>query len=339
VFAVRDRIGAVCSKSDRNARDPIHSSFEIALPKALLRFRASSANRSILKSHRTTARGFLVLLLAGVFTGTADAASVPAVTAFPVVGNVRYIDDFGDPRPQGPHEGNDIMSIRHQPAVAFEAGTVEKWAHPNQAVPSCMLVLHGDSGMEYWYIHLNNDLGATNDNDAGCSMAYAPGLRNGQHVRRGQLVGFVGDSGDANGIQPHLHFEVHRPSGTAIDPYTYLNKAKRLLYPRPAAADPISLAFRKATVVETGTDTLTISTKRIRVSTWEADYARSRQVVLSVAPTATFECVTSTGRSAVTLSSLRAGMVVGISTTQFTPSWTTQRAAAGVLSLEHLAFR
>jgi hypothetical protein len=50
-----------------------------------------------LKSHRTTARATLILLLLGVFAGTAQAASVPAVTAFPVVGNVSYIDDFGDP--------------------------------------------------------------------------------------------------------------------------------------------------------------------------------------------------------------------------------------------------
>jgi hypothetical protein len=339
VLAARDGVGTDCSKSDRNARDPNDSRSEVALPKALLRFRPSRANRSMLKSHRTTARGLLVLLLAGVFAGTAHAASVPAVTAFPVVGNVNYIDDFGAPRPGGTHMGNDIMSIRHQPAVAFEGGTVEKWAHPNQAVPSCMLVLHGGSGMEYWYIHLNNDLGSTNDNDAGCSKAYAPGLRNGQHVRRGQLVGFVGDSGDANGIQPHLHFEIHRPSGTAIDPYTYLNKAKRLLYPRPASTDPISLAFRKATIVNKGTDTLTVRTKRIRVSTWKAAYARSRQVVISVAPTATFERVTSTGRSALTLSALRTGMVVWIGTAQFTPSWTTQRAPAGVLSLERLTLR
>jgi hypothetical protein len=291
------------------------------------------------RSRRTTARGILILLLAGVFSGTAHAASVPVLTAFPVVGNVHYIDDFGAPRPGGTHKGNDIMSIRHQPAVAFEAGTVERWAHPNQAVPSCMLVLHGKSGMEYWYIHLNNDRGSTNDNDAGCSKAYAPGLRNGQHVRRGQLVGFVGDSGDANGIQPHLHFEIHRPSGRAIDPYTYLNKAKRLLYPRPATADPIGLAFRKATVVKTGVDTLTVQTRRIRVSKWSWSFARSRKVILSVPPEALFERVSSTGRSALTLSRLRSGMEIWLATTQFEPSWVTQRATAGVLALQHLTLR
>ena len=291
------------------------------------------------RSHRTTARTLVTLLVAGVFAGTAQAASVPALTAFPVVGNVHFIDDFGAPRPGGTHKGNDIMSIRHQPAVAFEAGRVEKWAHPNEAVPSCMLVLHGASGMEYWYIHLNNDLGSTNDNDGGCRKAYAPGLRSGQRVRAGQLVGYMGDSGDANGIQPHLHFEIHRPSGRAIDPYAYLKRAKRLLYPRPAGADPITLALRKATVVDRGAGALTVRTRRIRVSRWSWSYARRRRVALSVPPEAVFERVTSTGRSALTLSALRSGMVIWVGTTQFTPSWVTQRARVGVLSADHITLR
>ena len=71
-----------------------------------------------------------------------------------------------------------------------------------------------------------------NDNDAGCRKAYAPGLRYHDRVNRGELVGFVGDSGDANGIQPHLHFEVHKPSGRPIDPFQYLNKAPHLLFGR-----------------------------------------------------------------------------------------------------------
>jgi Peptidase family M23 len=275
-------------------------------------------------------RGALVLCLAGVFAGTAQAASVPAVTAFPVVGNVSFIDDFGAPRPGGTHQGIDIMSIRHQPAVAFEAGRVEKW--PGSGC--CMLVLNGGSGMVYWYIHLNNDLGPTNDNLGGCKngVAYAPGLRNGQWVRRGQLVGFVGDSGDANGIQPHLHFEIHTPGGRRLNPYTYLKEAKRLLYPRPAARDPISLTLKKATVISTGDGTLRIRTKRIRVSSWSWSYARSRRVLLTVPAEAVLERVTSTGRTALTLSALRAGMIVRVATAEFVPSWATQRATAGVLS-------
>jgi Peptidase family M23 len=274
----------------------------------------------------------------GIFAGTAQAAgSVPAITAFPVVGNVTYIDDFGAPRPGGSHQGNDIMSVRHQPAIAFEAG----WVHKMPGSGGCMLELQGNSGMVYWYIHLNNDLGPTNDNKAGCSKAYAPGLKEGQHVRRGQLVGFVGDSGDANGIQPHLHFEVHKPSGQRLNPFTYLNKAKHLLYPRPATADQVSLSLNKAKVLSTDPDagTLTVRTKRIRVLPSQAGYPFARNVVLSVPTDAKLERVTSTGRWALTLSDLRAGMILWVGTKEFVPSWKTQRAAAGVLAAGAVTLR
>jgi Peptidase family M23 len=294
------------------------------------------------RSHRTTARGILFLLFMGVFAGTAQAAaSVPAITAFPVVGNVHYTNDFGDPRPQGPHEGNDIMSVRHQPAVAFERGTVEK--HVGSSLGTCMLYLHGDSGMTYVYIHLNNDLTMQNDNDGGCrnGVSWAPGLKNGQTVRRGQLVGFVGDSGDADGIQPHLHFEVRKPGGRAINPFTYLNKAKHLLYPRPAATDPVSLILNKAKVLsaDPAAATLTVTTKRIRVLPSQAGYPFARNLVLSVPTDATLERVTSTGRSALTLSALRAGMILWIGTKEFVPSWKTQRAAPGVLAAGAVTLR
>jgi Peptidase family M23 len=282
-------------------------------------------------------RGTLgILLLLGVFAGSAQAAAVPAVTAFPVVGNVSYTDDFGAPRAQGRHEGNDIMAIRHQPAVAFERGRVEK--HVGSSMGTCMLYLRGASGMTYVYIHLNNDLTMKNDNRGGCrnGVSWAPGLRTGQTVRRGQLVGFVGDSGDADGGMPHLHFEVRTPSGRAINPFTYLNKAKRLLYPGPAATDPIRLILRRARVVSVGAETLTVQTRRIRVSSQSASYARRRQVVLALPAEAIVERITSTGRVAADLAGVSAGTVLRVSTSSFAPSWATQRAAAGVLSVGHV---
>jgi hypothetical protein len=275
----------------------------------------------------------------GVFAGTAQAASVPALTAFPVVGNVSYTDDFGAPRPQGRHEGNDIMAIRHQPAVAFERGRVEK--HVGSSMGTCMLYLHGVSGMTYVYIHLNNDLTMQNDNRGGCrnGVSWAPGLTNGQTVRRGQLVGYVGDSGDADGGMPHLHFEVRTPSGRAIDPLTYLNKAKRLLYPRPAAADPIWLILRRTKVVSVGAGTLTVETRRVQVSSQSAGYALRRRVVLAVAPEAVIDLVTSAGRIAANLASVSPGTVIRVGTFSFAPSWATQRAAAGVLSAGHVTIQ
>jgi hypothetical protein len=50
-------------------------------------------------------------------------------------------------------------------------------------------------------------------------------------VQAGQPVGFVGDSGDANGIHPHLHFEVHPNDGPPVDPYPFLKRAVHLLVP------------------------------------------------------------------------------------------------------------
>jgi hypothetical protein len=270
--------------------------------------------------------------LVGVFAGTANAATVPTVVAFPVVGNVTFINDFGAPRPQGPHEGIDIMANRHQPAIAFELGKVEK--HYRSLAGNCMLYLHGASGMTYVYIHLNNDLTASNDNSGGCrnGVAYAPGLATGQTVRRGQLVGYVGDSGDANGGQPHLHFEVRTPTGRAINPYQYLLGATRLLYPRPASLDPISLVFRKAKVAAVGDGTLTLVTRRLRVSSQATSYLYQRNVVLAVPGTATFQRSTSTGIAAASLSDAKVGMIVRLTTAMFAPSWTTQKAGPGILS-------
>ena len=282
-------------------------------------------------SHRTTARGLLFLLLVGVFAGTAQAATVPAVIAFPVVGNVTFTDDFGAPRPQGPHQGIDIMSLRHQPAIAFETGKVEK--HFRTLAGNCMLYLHGASGMTYVYIHLNNDLTASNDNSGGCrnGVAYAPGLVTGQSVRRGQLVGYVGDSGDADGGQPHLHFEVRRPSGAAIDPYQYLRRATHLLYPRPAAADPVSLTFKKATLLEIGDTTIRIRTYREILFPYKWSYPFQRSVVLTLAPDVVVEKRTADGPVPTTLTAGSVGKLLRVWTQAFVPSWTTQRAPAGTL--------
>ncbi len=162
---------------------------------------------------------------------------------FPVVGTVTYTDDFGDPRAGGPHQGIDIMAARRSPAVAAEAGTVELWTTSVQA--GCMLYLHGTSGTTYLYIHLNNDLTTHNDNRGKCvaGTAYAPGLKSGKHVAAGELIGFVGDSGDANGIHPHLHFEVHPDDGAAVDPYPFLQKAQPLLfYAKRGTTVSVSLA-------------------------------------------------------------------------------------------------
>jgi hypothetical protein len=183
-----------------------------------------------MRRHRTTARGALLLLLLLGFAGVAGARGKPKRIVFPVLGSAHYIDDFGAPRAGGPHQGIDIMAVKKSLALAAEAGTIEFWTSSPTA--GCMLYLHGASGTTYYYIHLNNDRTMRNDNRGRCvpGTAYARGLRNGSRVVAGQPVGFVGDSGDADGIHAHLHFEVHPGGGRAVDPYRYLKAAQHLLF-------------------------------------------------------------------------------------------------------------
>ena len=206
-----------------------------------------------------------MLALALVVAGAAAAqpgGKVPQLV-FPVVGPAAYTDDFGQPRGTGVHHGIDILAPRKAIAVAVEPGTITFWT--TSASAGCMLYLHGASGTTYQYIHLNNDLGDGNDNKGSCvaGTAYAPGLKDGAQVAAGEPVGFVGDSGDANGIHPHLHFEVHPNDGAAVDPFSYLNHAQRLLFgAEPGSTVTLSLA---GAVVDSAADSLTIHVKQLKV--------------------------------------------------------------------------
>jgi murein DD-endopeptidase MepM/ murein hydrolase activator NlpD len=183
-------------------------------------------------SPRTTLAVVIAALLAAVpafAAGTRGApGNPPARIVFPVIGAAVFSDDFGARRSQGGHEGNDILAARHAPAVAAEAGEVRFWTTSAQA--GCMLYLYGVSGTTYLYIHLNNDRGPGNDNRGTCvaGTSYAPGLKDGDTVAAGQLIGFVGDSGDADGLHPHLHFELHPHDGAAVSPFRWLRKAEHL---------------------------------------------------------------------------------------------------------------
>ena len=204
------------------------------------------------RRHRTTARGILLVTAAvGVVAATAGAAPAVPRLIFPVVGPVTYTDDFGAARGQGRHQGNDILAPKRALAVAAEAGRVKLWT---SGAGGCMLYLYGASGTTYMYIHLNNDLTRANDNRGKCvpGVAYARGLKTGAAVAAGQTVGYVGDSGDANGIHPHLHFEVHPGNKAAVSPYRYLQQARRLLFSAPLGS-PFALTLTGTVAAATAT--------------------------------------------------------------------------------------
>ena len=197
----------------------------------------------------------LFLCCAFILAAPASGASPKPVPTllFPVAGPTTYQDDFGDARSEGPpHPGNDLLAKKKTPVIAVESGKIEFWT--TSATAGCMLYLYGASGTMYEYIHLNNDLTMKNDNRGKCvaGTAYAKGLKNGAHVTAGQQIGYVGDSGDANGIHPHLHFEVHPNGGAAVDPYPYLQKAQHLLF-FAKVGTPFTLALTGTVVSATDT--------------------------------------------------------------------------------------
>jgi hypothetical protein len=247
-----------------------------------------------MRRHRTGARGVLLLSLllglagaAAAATPPKKAASVPALI-FPVAGATTYTDDFGQPRAGGVHQGNDLMAKKKTPVVAVEAGKVTFWT--TSASAGCMLYLYGASGTMYEYIHLNNDLTMANDNRGKCvpGVSYAKGLKNGSKVSAGQMVGYVGDSGDANGIASHLHFEVHPGGGAAVSPYAYLQSARQLLF-FAKTGTPFTLALT-GTVVTTTDSTLTIALSTLQSFPMNARPAKlTRQLVIAVPVTATVQ--------------------------------------------------
>ena len=153
------------------------------------------------------------LVLATTLSAPAAAHAAAAAMLFPVVGGASYVDDYGDARPQGRHQGNDLMAPKHTPVIAVADGVV-RLQHSGRG--GYMLYLR-NSSHEWLYIHLNNDVRG-NDGRGGPKTAYARGLRSGMRVRAGQEIAYVGNSGDAEGGPAHLHFEEHTRRRPAARP-------------------------------------------------------------------------------------------------------------------------
>jgi murein DD-endopeptidase MepM/ murein hydrolase activator NlpD len=140
----------------------------------------------------------------------------PAGLAIPVVG-VRadqLQDTFDDARSAGRrHDAIDIMAAEGTPVIAAADGTIEKLFNSARG-GTTLYERSPDGNWVYYYAHLS---------------AYAPGLAEGQQVKRGQVIARVGHTGDASAAGPHLHFAINRMApgerwwnGTAINPYPLL---------------------------------------------------------------------------------------------------------------------
>ena len=117
---------------------------------------------------------------------------------FPIFGTASFGDSFGTPRPDVPggwHHGEDIFAAAGTPLLAVADGIVYSvgWNH----IGGYRLWLRDGQGNEFYYAHLS---------------AYSPLAVEGRSVKAGDVIGFVGNTGDADGGAPHLHFEIHPAS-------------------------------------------------------------------------------------------------------------------------------
>lgn len=166
-------------------------------------------------------------------SAVARAAVPPAATrdsiAFPVLGPMWFGNSWGDCRGitcERRHVGTDIIGVRMQPIRAAVDGTIES-AHEaiDLRISGARLTIIADDGYRYHYFHLNNDTPGTDDGHAQRHWTFPPTLTPGQRVTAGQIIGYLGDSGNAENSVVHLHFEIRDPAGTPVPSYPILVEA------------------------------------------------------------------------------------------------------------------
>ena len=136
-------------------------------------------------------------LAAAAPPSTAPAIKISGAMACPVAGPVSFSDTWGAPRSGHTHQGVDMMAASGTPIVAIVDGTITYSGYGSSA--GNWLILSGDDGNGYWYMHNQEN------------------LVTGGHVSVGQQIATVGDTGNAAGT-PHLHFEFHPGGGAAVNP-------------------------------------------------------------------------------------------------------------------------
>ncbi|MDQ3974734.1 MAG: M23 family metallopeptidase, partial [Actinomycetota bacterium] len=117
-----------------------------------------------------------------------------------------YSDTWGAPRSGGRrHQGTDIFGARGGLVFAITGGVVQFTRSGGNA--GLFLSLRGDDGHVYWYMHLQDFVASA-----------------GQRVSAGQVIAHNGDTGNARGTSPHIHFEYHPGGGGPVNPYPLVRR-------------------------------------------------------------------------------------------------------------------
>ena len=165
---------------------------------------------SVPRTPPSTTKSLLAALrpLTELFGVPPDEAAALAFGRFPVQGEASYVHDWWFPR-FGPawrlHQGTDIFAPAGTPVRAPAAGTLT-------------LTMNGLGGLSAYVTEVDGTY-----HYLAHLAGYAPDVLSGQAVRLGQVVGYVGNSGNARTTPPHLHYEFHPRGGPAVDPKPHLD--------------------------------------------------------------------------------------------------------------------
>lgn len=129
------------------------------------------------------------------------------IRVFPVRGGASIPNDFSfvDTANLRKHLGNDLLAPMGTALLAVDNGTVRFGTDP---LGGNVANLYADDGTRYYYAHLSRHEGIS-----------------GRRVSAGDVIGYIGMTGNAQGTVPHTHFEVHPANGAAINPFSELQDA------------------------------------------------------------------------------------------------------------------
>jgi len=212
-LAPRRPVGTVPSPD--NAWDAIHTAAAYLCGRA---DRLTDVEQALLRYNHSDAYVSAVMAKALEYSlgvGGAVAVSVDGMFC-PVAGPVTLTDDWGDPRSGGRrHQGNDLVAEYGTPLVAIESGVIDGGTSLDEGLGGISLWLRGDSGTRYYYAH--NAANAVTIGDT---------------VTAGQVIAYLGDTGNARGTGAHLHLQVHPQGGDPVSPYPLTSRLCGQVTPR-----------------------------------------------------------------------------------------------------------
>jgi murein DD-endopeptidase MepM/ murein hydrolase activator NlpD len=191
-------------EEDRAAADELHAQAKRTYAQAYARYKAEQARRAAAAAAKAAA----ARASSGGSSSSGAAAGVPAATEgvnCPLPNGSSFIDTWGYPRSGGrTHKGTDMIAGYGSTLVAMKDGTIRLNYH---SLGGRQVYIYGSDGITYYYAHLSS---------------YAGGLSSGQSVAQGQVIGFVGSTGNATTNVLHLGMIV---GGQYVNPYPTVRRA------------------------------------------------------------------------------------------------------------------